>query len=217
MLKRIYGAALVAALAGTTLSGAAAAQEKCEYRNATRVSGPDMQIVQNAVNELAGGAECNAVFTVSTEGKPKDIEPNCSDPRYDPYIVKAVESMEFLPEIFDGELFDTEGVKQQFTFGVVAAEATEDGQPPKVKKEIEPRDIERAINRVDKEGVCEIEYTVGVNGKPKDIQPNCDPSAFDDHIRTAIERMEYEPGMREGKAVDWPGVKMPLKLSKPNN
>lgn len=210
MLKLICGAALVAVMAAPAM-----AQEKGEYRNATRTKGPDMSIVQDAVDELAGGAECNAVFTVGTDGKPKDVEPNCSDPRYDPYIVKAVESMEYLPEIFDGELFDTEGVKQPFVFGVQTAAGSEDGQPPTVKTNVNSGDVSRAINRVDEEGVCEATFTVGADGKPKDIEPNCTPDRYDSYIVDIIADMEYEPGMKEGQAVDWP-MTMPLKLTKPN-
>lgn len=195
------------------MAAPALAQEKGEYRDATRTKGPDMSIVQSAVNELAGGAECNAVFTVGTDGKPKDVEPNCSDPRYDPYIVRAVESMEYLPEIFDGELFDTEGVKQPFVFGVQTG--SPDGQKPTATKPVNGGDITRAINRVDEEGTCEVEFTVGTDGKPKDIEPNCDPSKYDSYIADIIADTEYEPGMRDGQAVDWP-MSMPLKLSKPD-
>lgn len=210
MLKLVCGAAAIALLAAPAL-----AQEEGEYRNATRTKGPDMTIVQDAVDELAGGAECNAVFTVGEDGKPRDVEPNCSDARYDPYIVRAVESMEYLPEIFDGEIFATEGVKQPFVFGVQTAAASSSGQRPTAIKGVNGGDISRVINRVDEEGVCEVEFTVGADGKPKDIEPNCDPSRYDSYILEIIEATEYEPGMRGGEAVDWP-MSMPLKLSKDN-
>lgn len=209
MLKLVCGAALVAVMAAPAL-----AQEKGEYRNATRTKGPDMAIVQEAADALDGAAECNAVFTVGTDGKPKDVEPNCTDERYNPYVVRAVESMEYLPEIFDGELFDTEGVKQPFNFeGTPAPNANE--QPPTVKTNVNGGDVSRAINRVDEEGVCEVAFTVGTDGKPKDIEPNCTPSRYDSYIVDIIADMEYEPGMKDGEPVDWP-MTMPLKLSKPD-
>ena len=210
MIRMVCGAALVALVAAPAI-----AQEEGEYRAATRTKGPDMSIVQNAVDQLAGGAECNAVFTVGEDGKPRHVEPNCSDPRYDPYIVQAVESMEYEPEIFDGEIFATEGVKQPFVFGVQNAGDGAGGVAPKVVTNVNGGDVERAINRVDEEGLCEVAYVVGTDGKPKDIEPNCDPSRYDSYIVDIIGNMEYEPGMREGAAVDWP-MTMPLKLSKPN-
>lgn len=210
MLKLVCSVAAIAVLAAPAM-----AQEEGEYRNATRTKGPDMSIVQAAVDELAGGAECNAVFTVGEDGKPRDVEPNCSDARYDPYIVRAVESMEYLPEIFDGEIFATEGVKQPFVFGVQTAANSSDGQPPTVIEGINGGDITRAMNRVDEEGMCEVKFTVGTDGKPKDIEPNCEPSRYDSYILEIVEEIEYEPGMRDGQAVDWP-MSMPLKLSQDN-
>ena len=78
-------------------------------------------------------------------------------------------------EIFDGELFDSEPIKQTFKFGAVSAPAVDPRgeKAPVLVTGIEPKDVERAINRVDKEGTCDVKYTVGADGKPKDIVPNC--------------------------------------------
>ena len=85
-----------------------------------------------------------------------------------------------------------------------------------MKVNVNGGDVSRAINRVDEEGVCDVVFTVGVNGKPKDIEPNCTPSAYDRYVSDIIEDMEYEPGMREGAAVEWTGMTMPLKMTKPD-
>ena len=210
MLKLVCGAALVALMAAPAM-----AQEEGEYRNPKPLTAPDMAILQEAADTVGAGAECVASYVIGTDARPKDIVPNCTNPAFDPYVVRAIESMTFQSEIYDDELFDSEPLKFPFNFGVREAAATEDGQPPKVKVNLNGGDVSRAINRVDEEGVCEVVFTVGADGKPKDVEPNCTPSAYDRYVSDIIEDMRYEPGMRDGAAVDWPNMSMPLKMSKP--
>jgi hypothetical protein len=68
---------------------------------------------------------------------------------------------------------------------------------------------------VDQEGACEVRYTVGANGKPKDIVPNCTPPEYNELIAAAVAKMVFSPGQKGGAATDWPGVSMPIKLTKP--
>ena len=57
---------------------------------------------------------------------------------------------------------------------------------------------------------------VGVDGKPKDIEPNCSESAFNDGIAAAVSKMVYQPGLKGGQPTDWPGMSIPMTLTKPN-
>ena len=58
-----------------------------------------------------------------------------------------------------------------------------------------------------------MKYTVGADGKPKDIAPNCTPAAYNDTDRSKRSRkMEFKPGHKDGKPTDWPGMSMPIKL-----
>jgi hypothetical protein len=78
-----------------------------------------------------------------------------------------------------------------------------------------PADVQRAMAQVGEEGSCDIRYTVGADGKPKDVVPNCTPPAFNSRITDAVSKMMFKPGQKGGQPTDWPGMSMPLKLSKP--
>ena len=60
-----------------------------------------------------------------------------------------------------------------------------------------------------------MKYTVGADGKPKDIVPNCTPEAYNELISAAIAKMEFKPALKGGAPTDWPGLSMPVKLSAP--
>jgi xylulose-5-phosphate/fructose-6-phosphate phosphoketolase len=77
------------------------------------------------------------------------------------------------------------------------------------------RDITSALAKVDKEGMCDVKYTVGANGKPKDVQTNCSPPEYNDLMLAAVAKMKFEPGQKGGAPTDWPGMSMPVKLTKP--
>ncbi len=211
MMKQICAAALMAAMISPAI---AQEKEKVEYRNPKPLTQPDMAILQEAVDTVGTEAECEAEYVISTEAKPISIVPNCSDDAYDPYVVRALESMEYQSEIYGFELFDSEPLKMPFVFkGTGPAAAS--GVAPKVSPNLNPRDIERANNRVDEAGSCNVVFTVGLNGEPKDIEPNCEPTKFDSHIEEAIGRMRFEPGQKDGVEVEWPGMQIPLTLTKP--
>ena len=203
---------LLAALAATP-----AVAQKPGDRLATQVKGPNADVIREAVNTLRQPGECMVEFTVGKDGKPKDMKPNCTPAEYAPYALRAMETVEYLPEIFDGEIFETEGGKQPFKFGVAVAQPPAQGEKQPVKvKDVEPRDIQRAINRIDQPGVCNVKMTVGADGKPKDIQPNCQPDAYNRPIAEAIAKMRFEAGQKGGKPVDWPDFAYPLNLSAKN-
>jgi hypothetical protein len=183
------------------------AQKKGEFRQPKPLTQPDRAILQEAVNTVKQGAECDVTYVITTEGKPKDIKPNCTVADYDPYVVRAMESMTYQSEIYDGELFDSDPLKFPMKFGA-AAQTT----PPSIKTALDQKDVARAANRAKKAGECNPVYTVGVDGKPKDIVPNCTLPELNDAIKAAVAKMEYTPATRDGKPVDFPNVEQSFKF-----
>ncbi len=159
---------------------------------------------------------CTATYVVSIEGKAKDISVDCPHPDMAPYIVRAIETGVWEPEIFDGYFFDTDPIRQQFGYGMGPAGPDPRGEKSPVQMQgVQERDINRAIAQVDKEGACDVKFTVAADGKPKDVQPNCQPPEYNPLIIEAIGKMTFTPGQKGGAPTDWPGISMPLKLSKP--
>lgn len=169
----------------------------------------------NAILKLNGS--CTAQFIVSAEGKAKDITTDCTHPEMGAYVARTIETGVWEPEIFDHEFFDSFPMRQIFNYGTgVGGVVDARGEKsPVMKTGVEPKDIQRAINQVDSEGTCDVRYTVGADGKPKDIQANCTPEAYNQKISDAIAKMEFTPGQKGGAPTDWPGMSMPVKLTKP--
>ena len=213
MLKWICAVGLAAALASPAMA------QKPDDRPAKRIKEFDQSAIKEGLGILKQGGECTVNYIVSDKGKAKDISADCSVPEMAPYIVRTVESAEWEPEIFDGEPFDSYPIKQTFKFGTVAGPTVDPRgeKSPVLVKGVEPKDVERAINRVDAAGTCEVKYTVGADGAPKDIVPNCTVSALDSHIAEAVARMKFEPGEKDGKPTDWPGMSMPMNLKIPKD
>jgi hypothetical protein len=200
MFRTILAATAVA----VALASPAMAQKPGD-RLAKQTVAADPAAIREGLAAIGEGGECTVTFTIGKDGKPKDMEPACTPEGYAPYALKAMAPVEYLPEIFDGETWETEDVKQTFRFGTTTAAADPSaGKAPVVVKDLVNADIERAIARAEGGGVCNVKYVVGTNGEVKDIAPNCDPKKLDSHIKTAFEKMRYEPGQKDGKAVDWP-------------
>jgi len=212
MLKWICAAALALAATSPALA------QKPADRPAKQTKPFDQTPMKEGMAAIKLGGECVVTYVVSKEGKAKDIKPDCTVPEMAPYIARTVETAEWTPEIFDGEIFDTEPIKQIFKFsGPAAAPVDPRGEKAPVQiKGIEPKDVERAISRTKKQGTCDVKYTVGADGVPKDIQPNCTEPALNSHILEAVGRMRFEPGQKGGQPTEWPGMSMPMNLSKPN-
>lgn len=191
-------------------------------RAAKQLTGPDVAIIKEAVNTIKLGGECMTVFTVGLDGKPKDIKPGCDPAAYDEWVVKAMASVTYTVELFLGEQFETEGMKQPFKFGAGApAGAAPAGaaasaiKEPVVIKGIEPKELSRAINKIDEAGQCNAAFTVGIDGKPKDIVPNCTPDKYNQPIAEAISKTLYTPATKDGQPIEHK-VNLPMNLSKPN-
>lgn len=214
MLKWICAVALMAAVpAGEAL----AQQPKLKDRPLKRIKEFDTAPIKEGIAAIKQSGECTVTYIVGTDGKAKDAKADCTVADYAPYAIRAVESGEWEAEITGGELFDSYPIKQPFRFGSVTQAAVDPRgeKAPTVKKGLEPKDVERAIARADKEGTCNVKFTVAADGKPKDIVPGCEFSQLDPHIIEAVSKMRYEPGQKAGQPVDWPGMTMPMNLTKP--
>lgn len=169
----------------------------------------------NAV--LRANGVCNAQYIVSALGKAKNITVDCTHPEMAPHVIKTIETGEWDAEVFDGYFFDTETpTRQQFAYGTGAPAVDPRGEKsPVMKTAIAPRAMNKAMEKVKQDGVCDVKFTVGADGKPKDIAPNCTPADYDEPISAAIAEMEFTPAQKGGQPTDWPGMAMPLKLAKP--
>lgn len=210
----------VAALVAAAPAMGQTPEEKAKKvtRAAKQLTGPDVAIIQDAAKELKLGGECNTVFTVGLDGKPKDIKPNCNPPDYDPYVIKAMASVTYSVELFAGEQFETEGVKQPFKFGAGPGTSmapppnpNADVKPPTVAKDIDQATIADLVKKNRLPGKCDISIVVGADGVPKTITPNCTPDRYNDPIQKQIAKMRFNPATKAGAPIEWT-VKMPLSL-----
>jgi hypothetical protein len=199
---------LLAAVAAIAIASPAMAQTPPaagkETRAAKQLTGPDMNAIKEGANTLKLGGECMATFTVTVDGKTKDLKTDCNPPEYAPYVEKAMATVTYSPELYRGEVFETEGVKQPFKFGngpgtSMAASAN---KPATVVTNANSQVIARAINKIKKEGECKVMYVVGVDGKTKDIQPNCTPSDYDEVVAEVISQMVYSPATNDNKPIE---------------
>jgi hypothetical protein len=212
MLKWMF----VAAAAMSLAAPAFAQKTDLPDRPAKLIKQFDTSAMKEGNTLLKASGQCTAQYVVSLEGKAKDITVDCQHPEMTPYIVRTIETGEWEPEVFDGYFFDTDPRRQSFTYGTGAPAVDPRGEKsPELKTSVEPRDIQRAMQAVNENGTCETKYTVGADGKPKDIQPNCTPAAYNAPILAAIAKMTFTPGQKGGQPTDWPGMSMPLKLTKP--
>ena len=213
MLKWMCALGLAAGLA----SPAFAQKTDLPDRPAKQIKEFDQTAMKEGIATLKASGECTVQYIVGVNGKAKDITADCSVPDMAPYIVRSIETGEWTPEIFDHEFFDSFPVKQVFKFGTTSAAASDPRgeKSPVLVTGVLQKDIERAIAQVDKPGKCAAKYTVGADGKPKDIVPNCEPAAYNDKIIEAMKKMVFEPGQKDGKPTEWPGLSTPITLSKP--
>jgi hypothetical protein len=207
----------VCAVAFALTAASPALAQKPADRPAKQTKPFDQTAMKEGIGVVKQSGECIVTYVVSKEGKAKDVKADCTAPDMAPYIVRTVETGEWQPEIFDGEIFDTEPIKQAFKYTAAKPAVDPRGEKaPVLVKGVEAKDIERAISKTKKEGSCDVKFTVGANGSPKDIVPNCTEAALNSHIVEAVAKMKYEPGQKGGQPTDWPGLSMPMNLAKPN-
>lgn len=214
MMKWMLAVAFAAAFAAPAF----AQETDLPDRPLKKIKDFDQAPIKEGVALLKQGGECTVNYIVDTKGKAKDITADCSVPDMAPYIIRTIETGEWESEITGGEFFDSFPIKQAFKFGSTAGPAVDPRgeKSPVLVTGVMQRDIDRAIKAVDKAGKCAVKFTVGADGKPKDIVPTCDPAAYDEHIAAAMKNMEFEPGLKGGQPTDWPGMNMPVNLTKPN-
>lgn len=215
MIRRLAGAAVLGAMA-LAFSGQALAQ-KPEEIPAKMLTGPDVEAIKEGMKTIHAAGSCKVTYVVSKVGKVKDAKADCTIPEMAPFALKAMETMTYTPDMFDGSAFESDEKVQPFNWpasnGAGGSPAAATGSQPVNTKPMDSKAINRAIIKVGKPGKCDLTFTVGVNGKPKDIKPNCDPAAYNDPISKAAAEMTYTPGMKDGKPVDTPDVKYPLNLA----
>lgn len=185
-------------------------------RPAKRMSDFDPAAIIAANATLQASGMCNVQFIVTASADLSDMSIDCTHPEMVPAIETTMRTAKWQAEILEGEFFDSFPMREAFKYGTNAAALDPRGEKAPVMQDgIVPRDIEKALAQVNQEGSCAVKFTVGANGKPKDIQPNCTPADYNDLIVAAMGRMNYTPGEKGGAATDWPGLSMPMKLTKP--
>jgi hypothetical protein len=211
MLKWICAVALAAGAA----SPAFAQKPKPKDSPPKIITQYDVEPIKEGIRTIKQSGECVVTFIVGVNGKTKEHSADCTVPGFAPYAIRAVQATTWEPEILDGDKIESYPRKQAFKFGAVSAPDPRGEKGPVLVKPLDGNAIERVINRVDDAGTCNVLYTVGADGKPKDIQPNCSMPAFNSGIAEVVGQMEYEPGLKGGQPTDWPGMQMPMNLTKP--
>lgn len=159
---------------------------------------------------------CMAQYIVGANGLAKDITVDCTHPEMAPYVARTIETGVWDAEVLEGEFLDSFSKRHTFNYGTGPAGPDPRGEKaPVLVDGLRERDITNAIAKIDQEGMCDVKYTVGANGKPKDVQPNCTPPEYNDLIAAAMAKMVFTPAQKDGAATDWPGISMPIKLTKP--
>lgn len=207
MLKWFCAAALAMSVVSPALA------QKPADRPLKKIKELDQTPIKEGLTALKLGGECTVNYIVATTGKAKNITADCTVPEMAPYAVRAVESGEWEAEIVGGDLFDSYPQRQIFRFGTTVVADSRGEKGPTLVTGIAQRDIDKAIDVVKQEGACDVKFTVGADGVPKDIVPSCTPSMFDSHIIEAVKKMKFNPGLKGGQPTDWPGMNAPMKLT----
>jgi hypothetical protein len=216
--------ALGVALAAAIPAIPAMAQEPKVNSPPKRISGPDAAALREGALAVKVAGSCTVTFIVSEESKIKNQKIDCTIPEMVPYIEKAMLPVAYEAEIYKNTKVDSDPITQPFSWGAsgggggaAPAAAVSNDKPPSIKTQLSAKAINRAITRVNKPGKCEVELTVGADGKPKDIKSTCDPDRYNVPITEAVKEMEFVPGTKNGVAADWPGYKLPpIGLTKPD-
>ena len=216
MLKWICAIALAAAVASPAMA------QKPKDRVMKQTKPFDIEIIKEGIRTVKQSGECTVTYIVSKEGKAKDSKAECTIADFAPFAIRAVESGEWQSEITGGEYWDSDPIKQTFKFGAVAGPPAADPRgekAPVIVTALDSKEIERAIAKASSQKGsppverCDPTFTVGVDGKPKDIVPNCKPQSLNPAITEAIKKLVYMPGQKDGQPVDWPNMAMPMNLA----
>ncbi|MEQ1607536.1 MAG: hypothetical protein ABL956_00965 [Hyphomonadaceae bacterium] len=175
MLKWTFAVALAAAAAGPAF----AQKTDLPDRPLKQTKAFDGAAISEGIAAVKQSGECTVTYIMGVNGKAKDIKPECTVADMAPYAVRVIESGEWEAEITGGEFFDSFPRKQilQFTANTVAAAASPNGEKaPVLVTDISPNDVKSAISMTNKAGRCNVVFTVGTDGSPKDIKPTARPA-----------------------------------------
>lgn len=212
MLKWMCVAAASLALAAPAL----AQKTDLPDRPAKQTTAFDITAMKEGNSLLKANGACSAQYIVGADGRAKDITVDCTHADMTPYVVRTIETGVWDAEVLEGEFLDSFPMRQAFNYGTGPAGPDPRGEkPPVLVDGLRERDITNAIAKIDQEGVCDVKYTVGANGKPKDVQPNCAPPEYNELILAAMAKVTFTPAQKDGAPADWPGLSMPIKLTKP--
>jgi hypothetical protein len=214
MIGRFAGAVALGALAmGFVAQASAQKPPPPEEVPAKVLTGPNTDVIKEGMAVIHEAGECKVTYIISKQGKLKNPKADCTIPEMAPYALRAMESMTFQANTFDGSSFDSDEMVQPFKWAASGGAAPAAGNSaPVVKTPPDNRTIGQAIERIKSPGKCDATFTVGVDGKPKDIKANCAPKSYDSLISKAISGMVYTPGMAAGKPVETPNVEYPINL-----
>lgn len=209
---------LIGAVAFAMTLAAPAFAQKTDLpdRDPKRLSDYDLTVWKAANATLKLNGMCTAQYVIGADSRLKDVAIDCTHPEMAPYVLATMETATWQSEILDKDFIDSLPKRERFAYGTGAPAVDPRGEKsPALDVGIDRKALDRAMSQVDQEGLCNVLYTVGADGKPKDIVPNCTPEAFNEGVTAAIAKMKFIPGQKDGQPTDWPGMSMPLKLAKP--
>jgi hypothetical protein len=206
------------AVAACAAAGAQAQEVKTTLpdRPVKQVKDFDQEPIKEGMKATGQSGLCTATFIVGTDGKAKNVVADCASPDFVPYVVRAVEGAEFEAEIVGGYIFESRPRRQSFKFGTVTVNVDPRGEKaPVLTRTIQESDLMKVIGRLKKkDDKCDLKFTVGADGVPKDILPNCTVEAANPPLIEAVGKMKYTPAEKGGQPTDWPGISMPITLGK---
>ncbi len=109
-------------------------------------------------------------------------------------------------------------VKRAAVIGAVLAAASlpafaqVQDQKPKRIKEADIEAIKEGIRAIKAPGECMVTYTVGKDGKPKNIAADCTPAEYAPYAVRATEAIEWLPEIIDGETFEIDDVKQPFKF-----
>jgi hypothetical protein len=175
----------------------------------------DLEPIKEGIKATGQSGICTATYIVGEDGKAKNITVDCPSPDFIPYVVRAVEAAEWEAEVVGGYFFSSRPRKQPFQFGAVTTVAVDPrGEvPPVMIRGVQEGDLQKVIARLKQADRCDLKFTIGADGVPKDIQPNCTVEAANPPLIEAVAKMKYTPAQKGGAPTDWPGISMPVSIA----
>jgi hypothetical protein len=214
--RQAVAVALGALAIGLAAQAAAQKPPPPEEVPAKVLTGPNIDAIKEGMATIHQAGECKVTYIISKQAKLKNPKADCTIPEMAPFALKAMEAMTFQANTFDGSSFDSDEMVQPFKWAASGAPAGAAAggvaSAPVMTKPIDGRALGEVLNRVRRAGKCAATFTVGVDGKPKDIKTNCDPKAYDGPVAKLIGEMVYTPAMADGKPVERT-VEFPLNLA----